>query len=152
MCFAPCDVARFDFACDGVSEKSPYDLGRYIAGMRLPQANMGALIAACVIVRELDNASGAEMLRGATSASALKCSRASAVRKTAFDAVFKALPPYAEEPSNAWETAHYLAPVIFYSREPKLVAAFFAELLGYRDSTYDDFCFALFLIDGVTSK
>lgn len=152
MCFAPCDVARHDFACDRVSEKSPYDLGRYIAGMRLPQTIKGALIAACVIVREWDSASGADMLLGATSATVPKCSRACAVRQTAFDAVFKALPPYAEEPSNAWETAHYLAPIIFYSREPELVSAFFAELLGYRDSAYDDFCFALFLFDGVIAK
>lgn len=152
MCFAPCDVARFDFACDYVSEKSPYDLGRYIAGMHLPQSDTGALIAACMIVREWDKASGATMLQGASSASGRNRSRAIAARKTAFDTVFNTLSPYAEEPSDAWETAHYLAPVIFHCHEPELVSAFFAEILGYRDGAYDDFCSALSLIDVSMTK
>lgn len=152
MCFAPCDVARFDFACDRVSEKAPYDLGRYIAGMNLARSNQGALIAVSMIVKDWEKSAGVEMLRGADTATPFKRSLAKAQRIAGYDALISSLPPFAEDPNDAWETAHYLAPVIFHSREPSLVAAFLAELLGYRGSQYDDYCFALLLIDGVIAK
>lgn len=149
MGFAPCDVAIFEFACDRISRKSPNALGRYIAGMNLSHSNQGALIAVCMIVQDWSWASGIEMLQGAISATAFKRSRAAEARKTGFEAMISTLPPEVADIKDAWETALYLAPVIFQSRNPSLVAAFFGELLEYRDSAYEDFSNALSLIDRV---
>ncbi len=149
MCFALCEVARVEFACDRVFEKSPYELGRYVAGMGLSYSSQGAVTAACVKLKELDVKGVFQILYGARMANDPEPHCCVLARMDAFEATCGALGPWFEVQNDAWEVAHYLGSVIFQSNNPPLVAAFFDHFLNGDAAFHDDFCTALIFVEAL---